>query len=306
MNEEVGRVRRFNRVITQRIGVLTDDYLGRARPLGASRLLWEVDKAGEMGKAGAEVRMLRDRLGLDSGYVSRLLRGLEADGLVVVQPDPDDRRVRRIRLTRAGVDEAAELDRRAEAFTESLLAPLSPRQRIRLVEAMATVELLLTAGLVEIAVEDPRSPAARFCLESYYADLRERFGFDPAQGLPFTPDEHVEPAGLLLVARLTGEPVGCGALKLPEAAGEPAHLKRVWVAPHCRQLGLGRRLVETLEGQARDRGAGVIRLETNGRLHEAISLYRARGYVEVAPFNDEPFAHHWFEKSLVDGPAESA
>jgi DNA-binding MarR family transcriptional regulator/GNAT superfamily N-acetyltransferase len=292
MDEQVAQVRRFNRVLTQRVGALSEEYLGRHRPLGASRVLWEV------GSGGADVRTLRDRLDLDSGYLSRLLRRLESERLVVVEPDPEDRRARVVRLTDEGSAETAELDRRSDELARSLLAPLSAGQRTSLVEAMSTVERLLTAGLVQIAIEDPASEAARFCLSSYFAELDERFhaGFDPAQSISASAEELVEPAGLLLVARLSGEPVGCGALKLHGRA--PAELKRMWVSPRARGLGVGRRILEQLERQARDRGVRTVRLETNRSLGEAINLYRSSGYTEVSAFNTEPYADHWFSKRL--------
>jgi DNA-binding MarR family transcriptional regulator/GNAT superfamily N-acetyltransferase len=292
MSDQVDQVRRFNRVLTQRIGALSEEYLGRSRPLGASRVLWEI------GLGGANVRAIRDRLDLDSGYLSRLLRRLEADDLIVVEPDAGDRRARIARLTAAGAAEAAELDRRTDELARSLLAPLSPGQCNNLVDAMATVERLLTAGLVQIAVEDPASEAARFCLSSYFAELDARFdaGFDPELSISASAEELVEPVGLLLIARLGGEPVGCGALKLHGRA--PAELKRMWVAPSARGLGVGRRILDALEQQARDRGVRTVRLETNRALGEAIGLYRASGYAEVAAFNTEPYADHWFSKRL--------
>jgi DNA-binding MarR family transcriptional regulator len=284
-------VRRFNRTVTERIGALGDDYLARSRPLGASRVLWEI------GADGADVRSLRSRLLLDSGYLSRLLRGLEAEGLVAVQAGDGDRRVRAVTLTAAGRAERAELDRLSDAHAQSLLAPLTGRQQDRLIEAMGTVERLLTASLVEIAGSDPASEAAQFCLKSYFSELETRFdgGFDTAAGLAGA-SSYAAPGGLLLVARLRDEPVGCGALCFIE--GEPDQVKRMWVARSARGLGLGRRLLSELEQRVRERGGRAIRLETNRRLAEAISLYRSSGYVEVPPFNDEPYAHHWFEKQL--------
>jgi DNA-binding MarR family transcriptional regulator/GNAT superfamily N-acetyltransferase len=292
MDDQVAQVRRFNRVLTQRVGALAEAYLGRSRPLGASRVLWEI------GRDGADVRALRDRLDLDSGYLSRLLRRLETERLVVVEPDPGDRRARVVRLTDAGSAETDELNRRSDDLASCMLAPLSDGQRTALVEAMATVERLLTAGLVQILVEDPTSDAARFCLGSYFAELNERFptGFDPELSISATAEELVEPAGLLLVARLWGEPVGCGALKLHGRA--PAEVKRMWVSAHARGLGVGRRILEALERQARERGARTVRLETNRSLGEAIGLYRSAGYAEVRAFNTEPYADHWFSKRL--------
>jgi ribosomal protein S18 acetylase RimI-like enzyme len=285
-------VRSFNRTVTQRIGALSDAYLERDRPLGASRVLWEV------GERGVDVRHLRVRLDLDSGYLSRLLRRLERDGLLVVERGVGDGRVRVARMTEAGRLERRVLDRRSEELASSLLEPLSDHQRTCLVEAMQVVERLLTAGLVEVAVEDPGTPAAEFCLRSYFAELDGRFdnGFEPELSISADADDLVEPRGLLLVARLRGEPIGCGALKLH--GRDPVEIKRMWVAPSARGLGLGRRLLTELERHARDRGASVAHLETNRTLTEAIALYRSAGYLEVSPFNDEPYADHWFEKVL--------
>ena len=278
--DAVAQVRAFNRTVTERIGALESSYLARDRPLGASRVLWEIG-------AGADVRDLRVRLGLDSGYLSRLLRSLESEGLVTVDADPDDRRVRTARLTSAGRAERERLDADSDALAAALLGPLSEGQQLRLVQAMGVVERLLTAGLVAVALEDPRSEAAQFCLRSYFAELGTRFGLDPARTLPHD-------GALLLVARLRDEPIGCGALKL-----ETGDIKRMWVAPGARGLGVGRRLLAELEACARAHGLREVRLETNGSLTEAIALYRSSGYVEVEPFNDEPYAHHWFAKRLT-------
>lgn len=291
----IEQVRSFNRTVTERVGALNDHFLGRDHSLGEARLLWEI---GADGVEGAEVRELRARLDLDSAYVSRLLRSLERQGLVVVEASQDDRRVRRVSLTPAGVAERTELDQRAEGFAQSVLEPLSEGQQARLATAMAEVERLLMASTVRIVVTDPNSPDARWCIEQYFAELNQRFdiGFDPARSIPAEAHEMTLPAGLFLVARLHQKPVGCGGLKFHGAA--PAELKRMWVAPEARGLGLGRRLLTELERHAREAGVTVLHLETNGTLTEAISLYRRSGYQEVAPFNTEPYAHHWFEKRL--------
>ena len=294
METAVTRVRSFNRLVTERSGALDDRYLARGRSLGASRLLWEI------GRDGCDVRSLRTRLGLDSGYVSRLLRSLERDGLVELSPNPADRRVRTARLTTAGLAEVELLDRRSDELALSFLEPLSETQRTRLVAAMDEVERLLTAGLVEIAVTDPANREAQLCLQAYVAELGRRFdtGFDPASSIPAELEDLRPPAGAFLLARLRGEPVGCGALKLH--GSEPAEIKRMWVAEAARGLGVGRRLLAELERYAGARGVRVLRLETNQALVEAIGLYRSAGYREVAAFNAEPYAHHWFEKHLGD------
>ncbi|MFH8611684.1 GNAT family N-acetyltransferase [Streptomyces sp. NPDC018029] len=290
---EIDQVRRFNRAVTQRVGVLHDNYLGRDRPIGEARLLWEV------GDRGQDVRRLRERLGLDSGYVSRLLRALEADGLVSVEPHHGDRRVRTVRLTDAGRAERALLDERSDELADSLLRPLNTAQRARLVAAMAEVDRLLTAGTVTLDAVDPDHPDAQYCLRSYFTELQERFdtGFDPAQSLLPDAGGLRPPHGLFLVARAHGEPVGCAGLKLP--ADAPAEIKRMWVAPEARGLGLGRRFLTELEALAARHGRDVLRLDTNKALDAAIGLYHSCGFQEVPAFNDEPYAHHWFEKRIT-------
>jgi GNAT superfamily N-acetyltransferase len=172
-------------------------------------------------------------------------------------------------------------------------------QRSRLLTAnQAEVERLLVASAVRVAECDPRHPDARFCLRAYLDELSRRFdgGFDPALGISAADGELTPPAGLFLLATLHGEPAGCGALKFHRDA--PAEVKRMWVAPAARGFGLGRRLLTELEARAAANDVRALRLETNHALGEAIGLYRAAGYREVAAFNDEPYAHHWFEKTL--------
>ncbi len=152
---------------------------------------------------------------------------------------------------------------------------------------------------IVITVDDPDGEAARFCLASYFAELDTRFegGFDVAASLDPDATTFAEPSGLFLVARLHGDPVGCSALKFePQGRGM---VKRMWVSGTVRGMGLGRRLLAETEHLALARGIHTLRLETNRALTEAITLYRSAGFDEVEPFNDEPFAHHWFEKTLT-------
>ncbi|MFD3520151.1 GNAT family N-acetyltransferase [Streptomyces sp. NPDC058653] len=290
---QIEQVRRFNRTVAERVGVLHDHFLGGDRPVGAARLLWEI------GEEGQDVRRLRERLGLDSGYISRLLRSLETDGLVTVEPQPRDRRVRTVRLTDVGRAERAALDGRSDELAGSLLEPLNTSQRARLVAAMAEVDRLLTAATVTLEPVDPAHPDAEHCLRSYFAELGERFesGFDPERSLLPDAGELRPPRGLFLVARMHGAPVGCAGLKLP--AGAPAEIKRMWVAPEARGLGLGRRFLAELETRAARHGREVLRLDTNRALSAAIGLYHSCGFEEVPAFNDEPYAHHWFEKRIA-------
>ncbi len=285
-------VRSFNRIVTQRVGALDDHYLGRDRPLGQDRVLWEI------GSEGCEVRALRSRLGLDAGHLSRLLRALDVAGLVVTELSTADARIRVARLTTPGLRERALLDERSDNLAKSILAPLDEAQRNELVEAMITVRRLLSTATIEIRPVDPDGADARSCLRAYFAELdrRSESGFDAVAGISAEPHEVTPPAGLFLVAYVEGEPVGCGAVK--HHPGAPSEIKRMWVAEPARGLGIARRLLAELENDAVTSGASTAHLETNKTLVEAIALYRSAGYVEVPAFNEEPFAHHWFEKRL--------
>lgn len=296
MGTQIQRIRSFNRTITQRLGVLNERYLGRDRPLVESRLLFEI------GTEGASVRCLRARLGLDSGFMSRILRQLERKGLAKTsRRAADDGRVRFASLTKSGVLELQRIDALSDDLAKSMLEPLTPEQSMRLVESMSEVERLLRASSVELARTDPSSPDATRCFARYFAELSSRFrtGFDRnATGWSDVDErDFVPPKGCLLVASLFGEAVGCGALRtLAPGVGE---IKRMWVAPTARGLGIARRVLHELERVARQRRLRAIRLDTNASLTEAQQLYRSLGYREIERFNDNPYADYWFEKSFA-------
>jgi DNA-binding MarR family transcriptional regulator len=295
MRSQVAEIRRFNRTFTQRVGALNDRFLSRDRPLAISRLLWEI------GMEGGEVVMLRSRLGVDSGQMSRMLRALEADGLVTVAPSDIDGRIRVARLTDKGLAERAILDERSGELAASILDPLDETQRAELVGAMRSVERLITTSLVQLRQLDPERPDAQRCLRAYVAELNRRApqrGFDPRKGATAQPHEVRPPSGAFVVAYLRGEAVGCGAVK--HHPGNVSDIKRMWIAESARGLGLGRQLLEHLEGLAREHGSREAHIETSDVLPEAIALYRSAGYIEVPPFNDEPFADRWFTKPLRD------
>jgi DNA-binding MarR family transcriptional regulator len=290
--KQISQVRRFNRAVTRTVGALDQSYLRRGRPLGEARLLFEI------GEGGAEARTLRARLGLDSGYLSRLLRSLEGQGLITVGPDASDARRRRVKLTRRGRSEVAAYDALSDKLAASLLAPLESAQRARLVAAMGDVERLIAAASVAVAVEPPTGADARWCLECYFQELGERFeaGYDPARDLSAPVEDLTPPSGVFVLARLNGDPVGCGALKRIDAA--KGEIKRVWTTPAARGLGVARRMLRRLEEEAVAMGFAVLRLDTNKALTEAHALYLSEGYRDVARFDDNPYAHRWFEKRL--------
>jgi DNA-binding MarR family transcriptional regulator/predicted GNAT family N-acyltransferase len=285
-------VRRFNRLVTQRVGALEVDYLRRGRPLAEARLLFEI------GADGADVRALRSKLGLDSGYLSRLLQSLSAQELIAIAKGEEDGRRRRVSLTRKGSAERAAYDRLSDNLAASMLDPLDDSQQTRLLAAMGEVERLIRAASVKVAAESPDSADARLCLATYFRELAARFenGFDAGAHDSAHVEDMIPPSGLFVIARLDGDAVGCGGFKrVDNATGE---IKRVWTAPSARGIGVARRILRTLEAVAREKGLKTLRLDTNRVLTEAHALYRSEGYREIARFNDNPYAHHWFEKRL--------
>jgi DNA-binding MarR family transcriptional regulator/N-acetylglutamate synthase-like GNAT family acetyltransferase len=248
----------------------------------------------EIGVDGATARDVRARLGLEPAYLARLVRSLEQDGLVEESDDG-------LRLTTAGRSLLRELDHSSDELAASVLAPLTDEQRERLTRAQADVRRLLAVSMVSVAAEDPSSDDARWCLSHYFAELSERFEeeFDPGRTLPADAADLVPPAGAFLIARVGGEPAGCGALKTHRPGlGE---IMRMWVDRAHRGLGIGARILDALEEHAVALGHDAVRLYTNRALDEAKALYRARGYEEIPRYNDDPYANHWFEKRLPSG-----
>lgn len=151
----------------------------------------------------------------------------------------------------------------------------------------------IIAPIIKLA--DPAGPAACACLAAYYAELDRCFpdGF-AAPALP-DPAAHLmaPPQGAFLIA---GAAVGCVAL-LPQAPAT-GEVKRLWVAPQARGTGLGRRLMVAVADHARKLGYTRLRLDTSAHLPAAVAMYRRGGWTEIARYNDNPFAHHWFETPL--------
>jgi DNA-binding MarR family transcriptional regulator/predicted GNAT family N-acyltransferase len=290
VDQQTATVRRFNRSYTQRIGALEDSFLGMGLPLPATRLMFEI------GSEPGTLRDLRARLGLDSGYLSRLLRRLESDGLVEVEPDPADRRRRVAALTAKGRERWDDLEVRSEVRARALIDPLTERQRDRLVAALAEADLLVRAATVTLEEVEPTSPAAQVAVQRYFDEIHDRFGFDSA-GLDAKDATMLRPPdGVFIVAVSDGAPVACGGLQMIEpGVGE---IKRMWVDDAWRGAGLGSRVLRDLEGRAAGFGHRALRLDTNHTLTEAIAMYERAGYQPVDRYNDNPFATHFFEKPL--------
>lgn len=290
MLEPVSRVRRFNRAVTSAVGALDTSFLGRGRPLGAARVL------NAIGHGHTDVAEIRDYLGLDSGLMSRLLRSLEDEGLIETTTHEDDARRRVAGLTRAGRREFSAYEALSNTQAEGLLARHS--QREALLAAMDLIASALTRDRIALEEMDPQSDEARYCLGEYYGELGRRFkqGFDVSLSRDPDAEDMRRPRGAFVVAISDTLPIGCVGLKGTDHGY--AEIKRLWVAPSARGLGLGRRLMEAAENAARELGIGVLRLDTNSALSEAGQLYRTTGWTEIPRFNDDPYPDLFFEKRL--------
>src|SRR5215831_8222364 len=288
--DPVARVRRFNRAVTLEAGALDTSFLGRGRPLGAARVL------NAIGNRRSDVADVRAHLELDSGLMSRLLRGLEEEGLITTAPHPDDARRRVAKLTAAGRREFQAYERLSNSRADTLLARHSHPEAL-----LAAMDIIASAlGSCRIAIEeiDPRSDDARYCLGEYYAELARRFenGFDVSLSRDPEADDMIRPRGAFLVAMSDGLPIGCVGLK--GTGSEIAEVKRLWVAPSARGLGVGRRLMDAAENAARNLSVKIVRLDTNSALAEALQFYRSTGWTEIDRFNDDPYPDLFFEKQL--------
>ena len=288
--DPIARVRRFNRVVTSEVGALDSSFLGRGRPLGAARVL------NAIGQGQRDVAAVRNYLGLDSGLMSRLLRSLEEEGLIETASNPQDARRRVVRLTEAGRSEFKVYEALSNAQARAFLARHS--QPETLLRAMDLVASALGRGRIVVEEADPRSREPRYCLGEYYAELARRFegGFEVSRSRDPEAKDMIRPRGAFLVAISDGLPIGCVGLK--GSGGEVAEVKRLWVAPSARGLGIARRLMTAVEDVARELSIKTLRLDTNRALPEAQRLYRRTGWTQIDRFNDDPYADVFFRKQL--------
>ncbi|MFN3994241.1 MAG: GNAT family N-acetyltransferase [Tabrizicola flagellatus] len=291
MLDAVARLRRFNRAVTREAGALDTSFLGRGRPLGAVRVLVMVRPEG------TDVALIRDRLGLDSGLMSRFLRSLEREGLIETGPDPDDRRRRIARLTAAGEAEVAAYDAIGHARAARLIARAGARAG-ELVAAMDLIATLLNRDQLEIRPADPDSPEMLSCWRGYFDELCARVPGARPELFPVPDpgaDSYRPPHGRCLVAWSDDLPVGCVSLRPIDAT--TAEVKRLWVDASARGQGLARRLMAAIEDEARAMGLAALKLDTNSALAEAIALYRQTGWTDIAPYTGAP-ADTWLGKTL--------
>jgi DNA-binding MarR family transcriptional regulator/predicted GNAT family acetyltransferase len=289
--DPIARLRRFNRAVTREVGALDTSFLGRGRPLGAARVLQLVQPEG------TDVGVIRDRLDLDSGLMSRFLRSLEREGLIETATDPGDRRRRIARLTPTGVAEMAAY----EAIGHDRAARLIARAGSRVDEVIAAMDLIATVlnrDHLDVRPADPDAPEALACQRAYFDEILARVAAARPEYFPLPDpgaDSYRPPQGRFLVAWSDDLPIGCVGLRALD--DRTAEVKRLWVHASARGQGLSRRLMARVEAEARSMGYQRLRLDTNSALTEAIALYRATGWSDIAPYTTPP-ADVWMEKPL--------
>jgi ribosomal protein S18 acetylase RimI-like enzyme len=228
--------------------------------------------------------------------MSRLLRALEDEGLIQTLRYAEDARRRTVNLTAAGQREFEAYEKLSDSRATRVLS--SHRDPESLLAAIDLIASALTLDQIDIRPVDPREEVARYCLERYYDELQRVFegGFNVEKSRDPRPEKMMHPQGAFLVAVQDSLPIGCVALI--GDGREIAEIKRLWVSPCARGLGCGRLLMEAAENEARALGIRVLRLDTNRALTEATDLYRRTGWGEIDRFNEDPYAHLFFEKAL--------
>lgn len=288
--DQIARTRRFYRAVTTESGVLDSSYLGLGRPLGPARVL------NAIGHGMTELDQIRAYLRLDSGLLSRYLRGLEDEGLITTEASETDSRRRVATLTTAGAQEFTAYERLCDEQAASVLAR-HPRPKA-LMEAMDLVAIAFGLDRIRFEVVPPADPRAQACLQAFYAELSQRFerGFDVNLSCSPEHQDMIPPRGAFLLMTLDGIALGCAGLKGTDMGY--AEIKRMWIAPSARGMGLTHRLMAELEATARGLGISTLRLDTNSVLHEACAYYRKHGWTEIERFNPDPYPDLFFEKRL--------
>jgi DNA-binding MarR family transcriptional regulator/GNAT superfamily N-acetyltransferase len=292
--EHVDAVRRFTRFYTRRIGVLHEGLLGSPFSLAEGRVLYEVAQ-----RTGVTATELGKDLGLDAGYLSRILRGFEDKGLIARRPSERDGRQSLLSLTPAGREAFAAIDSRSREEVSGLIAPLADTERARLVAALRTIEDLL-------APDSARKPAYTLrphrpgdmgwvihrqgllynreygwdeTFEALVAEICAAFikNFDPRRERCW-------------IAEMDGEIVG--SVFLVRQSDAVAKLRLLYVEPKARGAGLGHRLVQECVRFAKEAGYRTLTLWTNDVLHAARKIYVAEGFHLVAEERHRSFGHN--------------
>lgn len=296
---QVDAVRAFNRFYTRRIGVLREDLLDSPYTLTQARVLFELAQREPVAARG-----IGETLGLDPGYLSRIVQGFVDAGLIEKQRSEHDARSFALRLSAAGRDAFAALDHRSHAQTAAMLAALSPLDRDRLLRAIADAERALTAhaqpAQERLRVREHRIGDIGWAIERHARLYTDEYGWNGefealvAKLFAQFAGGHDPAHERCWIAEIDGERVGCVFVAAHADDAQVAQLRCLLVDPRARGLGVGQRLVETCIGFAREAGYPRMRLWTNDILAAARRIYERCGFVLV-----EENRHHSFGHDLV-------
>jgi DNA-binding MarR family transcriptional regulator/GNAT superfamily N-acetyltransferase len=293
IRQRVEAVRRFNRFYTQQIGVLQERMLRSPFSLTEVRVLYELahrqkPTATELGK----------ELGLDGGYLSRILRGFEKRGLIGKTPSEADGRQSHLKLTEKGRDAFAPIDAHSHDEVAAMLKNLSTTQQKRLVEAMHAIEDLLGAQTEQkpLYLLRPRRPGDMgWVVHRHGALYTQEYGWDEqfealVASIVAKFIQHYDPKReRCWIAEKDGEPVG--SVFLVKRSKTSAKLRLLLVEPKARGLGLGTRLVDECVRFARQVGYRKIMLWTNSVLYAARHIYEEAGFRLVRKERHHSFGH---------------
>jgi DNA-binding MarR family transcriptional regulator/GNAT superfamily N-acetyltransferase len=291
--EHIAAVRRFTRFYTRRIGVLHEGLLGSPFSLTEGRVIYEIAQ-----RDGVTATELGKELGLDAGYLSRILRGFEQKGLIVRRASEKDGRQSLLSLTPAGRKAFEAVDARSREEVGTMLAGLAEPDQAKLVRSMRAVESLLTPGATHrpaCSLRPHRPGDMGWVIHRQAVLYHQEYGWDESfEALvaeicaafirSFDPERE-----RCWIAEIEGEIVG--SVFLVRQSDEIAKLRLLYVEPKARGLGLGRRLVRECIGFARRAGYARLTLWTNDILHAARRIYVEEGFRLVREERHHSFGH---------------
>lgn len=295
MSDVVGRVRAFNRHWTAVLGLLDQGLLATEHSLTEARVIFELAQ-----RPSWERLELRDRLGIDASFLTRVLSRLDAKGLIAVAPSDADGRRRNVRLTAAGCAAFAELDARSSSQIERLLAPLSDGQRRTVADAMTVISSLVRPdrGGRSVTLRGLGPGDLGWVVQRHGEIYFDEFGWDAtfeslvASIVADYSAGHRPGRDNAWIAEVDGARAGCVFCRERDPA--TAQLRILLVEPWARGLGLGTRLVDACIAFAREAGYQTLMLWTNDVLVAARRIYEAAGFELV-----QADAHHSFGHDLV-------
>lgn len=296
MQQQAEVVRQFNRFYTVHLGLLRGRYLDTDYSLSESRMMYELSQS-----PGCTANHLRTKLGLDAGYMSRMVRSLTERGLVEGVRSAQDKRATLLSLTANGQAVIADINHRVSSETVRMLGQLGEAQRAELLAAMSKVrEILAPPSTRLVRATASQLNDARHLLYEYFDVIGVVLRDDDDAIRAFLD----EAGSAMWIAYVDGAPAGCVAMRpLPGvdptgAGGGAVECKRLYVADRYRRRGLSQALMRALEDHAAQAGHTAVYLDTKDDLHAAIRLYDQLGYERCERYNDNPQATIFMRKRL--------